>query len=95
MESLEQHGLDRCPDHGIDGFKRYVALAVLARNVQRLGALYEGAGGAECEASARTLPKSGLTRALKRHRQPGRPERPCPNIDFHTPQTSQSRCQRD
>ena len=31
--------LDRCPDHGIGGFKRYVALAVLARNVQRLGAV--------------------------------------------------------
>jgi hypothetical protein len=39
INALEQHGLDRCPDHGIDGFKRYVALAVLARNVQRLGAV--------------------------------------------------------
>ena len=37
INALESHGLDRCPDHGIDGFKRYVALAVLARNVQRLG----------------------------------------------------------
>jgi hypothetical protein len=27
-----------CPDHGIIGFKRYVALAVLARNLQILGA---------------------------------------------------------
>ena len=34
---MEAHGLDRCPDHGIDGFKRYIALAVLARNIQRLG----------------------------------------------------------
>ena len=25
-----------CPDHGIHGFKRYVALAVLARNIHRL-----------------------------------------------------------
>jgi len=39
INALEQHGLDRCPDHGLDGFKRYVALAVLARNVQRLGAV--------------------------------------------------------
>ncbi len=39
INALEQHGLDRCPDHGIDGFKRYVALAVLARNVHRLGAV--------------------------------------------------------
>ena len=39
INALEHHGLDRCPDQGIDGFKRYVALAVLARNVQRLGAV--------------------------------------------------------
>jgi hypothetical protein len=39
INALEQHGLDVCRDHGIDGFKRYVALAVVARNVQRLGAL--------------------------------------------------------
>jgi hypothetical protein len=38
INALEVHGLDRCPDHGIDGFKRYVALAVLARNIQHLGA---------------------------------------------------------
>ena len=39
INALESHGLDRCPDHGIDGFKRYVALAVVARNIQRLGAV--------------------------------------------------------
>ncbi|MBL4864906.1 MAG: ISNCY family transposase [Pseudomonadales bacterium] len=39
INALEQHGLDRCPDHGIDGFKRYVALGVLARNLQRIGAI--------------------------------------------------------
>ncbi len=39
INALEVHGLDRCPDHGIDGFKRYVALAVLARNIQSLGAV--------------------------------------------------------
>lgn len=37
INALENHGLDRCPDHGIIGFKRYVALAVLARNIQILG----------------------------------------------------------
>ena len=37
INALENHGLDRCPDHGINGFKRYVALAVLARNLQKLG----------------------------------------------------------
>ena len=39
INELEQHGLDVCPDHGIVGFKRYVALAVVARNVQRVGAM--------------------------------------------------------
>jgi IS5 family transposase len=39
INALEVHGLDRCPDHGIGGFKRYVALAVVARNIHRLGAV--------------------------------------------------------
>jgi HAMP domain-containing protein len=39
INALEAHGLDRCPDHAIDGFKRYVGLAVVARNIQRLGAV--------------------------------------------------------
>jgi IS5 family transposase len=43
INALEAHGLDRCLDHGIEGFKRYVALAVVARNVQRLGALLQAA----------------------------------------------------
>ena len=38
INALENHALDRCPDHGLTGFKRYVALSVLARNVQILGA---------------------------------------------------------
>lgn len=37
ISALENHGLDRCPDHGIEGFERYVALAVLGRNLQVLG----------------------------------------------------------
>jgi hypothetical protein len=38
INALENHGLDRCPDHGLHGFKRYVALAVLSRNIQIMGA---------------------------------------------------------
>ncbi len=38
INALEVHGLNRCLDHGINGFKRYVALAVVARNIQQLGA---------------------------------------------------------
>jgi hypothetical protein len=39
INALEVHGLDICWDHGIDGFKRYVALAVVGRNLHRLGAI--------------------------------------------------------
>lgn len=41
INALEVHGLDRCPDHGITGFKRYVALAIVARNIQRVGAILQ------------------------------------------------------
>jgi hypothetical protein len=37
INALENHGLDRCQDHGRHGFKRYVGLAVLARNIQIIG----------------------------------------------------------
>ncbi len=39
INALEVHGLDKCPDHGLHGFKRYIAMAVVARNIQRLGAV--------------------------------------------------------
>ena len=41
INALENHGLDRCLDHGVHGFKRYVALSVLARNIQILGHLIQ------------------------------------------------------
>ena len=37
INALENHGLDRCLDHGIKGFERYISLAVLARNLQIIG----------------------------------------------------------
>jgi hypothetical protein len=37
INALEVHGLDICLDHGIEGFKRYVAFAVLTRNIHRIG----------------------------------------------------------
>jgi hypothetical protein len=37
IHALENHGLDRCPDSGLRGFERYVALAVVGRNIQQLG----------------------------------------------------------
>ena len=43
INALENHGLDKCRDHGLFGFERYVALAVLGRNVQKLGAMIRDA----------------------------------------------------
>jgi len=37
INALKNHGLELCPDHGIDGFKRYVGMAVVARNLQIIG----------------------------------------------------------
>jgi IS5 family transposase len=39
IHALENHGLDRCLDYGIQGFQRYVSLAIVGRNVQVLGAI--------------------------------------------------------
>ena len=39
ISALENHGLDRCCDHGLRGFERYVALAILSRNIQILGTI--------------------------------------------------------
>jgi len=37
INALKNHGLERCRDHGLHGFKRYVGLAVVARNIQIIG----------------------------------------------------------
>jgi transposase, IS5 family len=39
INALEHTGLDRCKDYGLEGFKRYVALAIVARNIHRLGCI--------------------------------------------------------
>ena len=39
INALENHGLDRCFDHGLWGLERYVALAVVSRNIQILGTI--------------------------------------------------------
>ena len=41
INALENHGLDRCPDRTLKGFKRYVSMAVLARNIQKLGSVIQ------------------------------------------------------
>ncbi|MGB1270944.1 MAG: ISNCY family transposase [Endozoicomonas sp.] len=37
INALEANGLDKCPDKGLEGFERYVALAVVASNLKRVG----------------------------------------------------------
>lgn len=37
INGLDHSGLDKCYDHGINGFKRCVALSILSRNIQTLG----------------------------------------------------------
>ena len=37
INSLEHHGLNRCPDKGKKGFIKYTALGVLSYNLHRLG----------------------------------------------------------
>lgn len=41
INALEVHGLDRCPDRGLDHFKRYIALAIVGRNLQKLGSILQ------------------------------------------------------
>ena len=38
INSLEHHGLDRCPDKGLNGYKRYAGLGILAYNLHKIGA---------------------------------------------------------
>ncbi len=41
INALGKGGLDRCPDRGIRGFERYVGLAVVARNLHKIGAVLQ------------------------------------------------------
>ena len=42
INALQVHGLNQCPDQGIEGFERYAALAVLSRNIQVIGCIVRG-----------------------------------------------------
>ncbi len=37
INELEHNGLDRCPDRGFHGFKRYIGIGIVAHNLQRIG----------------------------------------------------------
>ena len=51
IKRLEHHGLDRCPDKGLHGFKRYCALGVLAANLHKLGNVLLEKARKQCEKS--------------------------------------------
>lgn len=38
INSLEHHGLNRCPDKGLAGYHRYVGFGILAYNLHKIGA---------------------------------------------------------
>ena len=38
INSLEHHGLNRCPDKGLAGYQRYVGFGILAYNLHKIGA---------------------------------------------------------
>jgi transposase, IS5 family len=63
IHALENHSLDRCPDHGLNGFLRYVALAVVARNLQIVGHLLQQ------QALRRQKRSASIRKALARTRQ--------------------------
>jgi len=42
INALGHHGLDRCPDSGLAGFKRYAGYGVLAYNLHKVGAALLG-----------------------------------------------------
>src|SRR3990172_1752987 len=49
INRLEHHGLDRCPDKGLNAFKRYCALGVLAANLHKLGNVLQEKARKQCE----------------------------------------------
>ena len=39
INALQEHGLKKVPDHGVEGYKRYVAFGIVGYNIHRLGAI--------------------------------------------------------
>ena len=65
INALEVHGLDCCPDHGINGFRRYVALAVVARNLHRIGDILHKKEQKKLKCKARQLLNVGNNSTLR------------------------------
>lgn len=60
INNLEHRGLDRCRAVGKDGFERYVALAIVAANLHRLGLIVQTQEKARLAKQARRKPKPRL-----------------------------------
>jgi hypothetical protein len=41
INALELHGLDRCPNRGVERFKKYVSMSVVAHNIHQIGVLVQ------------------------------------------------------
>ena len=61
INSLEHHGLDRCPDKGFHGYTRYTGLGVIAYNLHQIGKgmLRQAREAAEKAAKRRQRPRRG------------------------------------
>jgi hypothetical protein len=58
INSLEHHGLNRCPDKGFAGYQRYVGFGVLAYNLHKIGAKLLEKQRGERKAPGRPLGKA-------------------------------------
>ena len=59
---LVNHGLDICRDRGIDGFKRYISIAMIARNIQHLGSIIQ-------QKELKKLQRAARKRELNKYRE--------------------------
>jgi len=58
INALEVHGLDRCPDRGLEHFNNYVALGILGRNLHQLGCKIRNKAREEAERENRKLQRA-------------------------------------
>lgn len=65
IHGLINHGLDRCMDKGIKGFKRFVSLAVLARNIHVLGSVIHKKKMKQLKRNSQTVNKPLLEEGFK------------------------------
>ena len=41
FHAIALHSLDRCPDRGIEKFRKYISMSILAHNIHNIGALVQ------------------------------------------------------